>query len=296
MSRWPSFPNSSQRKDQKTKMSSKDKNISPFLEEDARDMEQWECDDDASQASGGSSVLSSMLSSLTGTRVKDFTASSVVRIDEERAFGVDRGRKDPLASTSPKVETEVESSPAAPGGLKPLFASLSFGKGDGSRAIKTAAPAPTSRRVYYIWGAVALIIIASIIAVSVTLSKGSGSNSTGTTETDTDATLNSREKALLEIFKTVSSEGLNDLDSPQYKAREFIFRGDLLNLTPSKSVSNDRIAQRYALAVFYFSTNGPNTWAENNWLQGEECENLYWTGISCNDKSEVRAISFGEYA
>ena len=254
-------------------------------------MERWECDD-ASQASGTSSVLSSMLSSLTGTRAKDFTAPSVVRIDEERAFGENRSRKDPLASSSPKLETEVESSPAAPGGLKPLFAAFSLGKGDGSRAIKTSAP-KRSRRVYFIWGAIALIIIAAIIAVSVTLSKSSGSNSTGTT--DTDATLNPREKALLEIFQNVSSEGLHDLESPQYKAREFIFHADPLNLTPSNSVSNDRIAQRYALAVFYFSTNGESTWAENNWLQGEECENLYWTGISCNDNSEVRAISFGEY-
>jgi len=289
MNRWPIFPNSSQTK----KMSAKDKNISPFLEEDHRDREQWECDD-ASQASGGSSVLSSMLSSLTGTRAKEFSAPSVVPIDEERAFGANRGRNDLLASSSPKLENEVASYPATHGGLKPLFASFSFGKGDGSREIKTSSP-QRSRRMYFIWGTIALVIIAAIIAVSVTLSKSSGSNSTGTTETDTDASLSPREKALLEIFQSVSSEGLHDVESPQYKAREFIFHADPLNLTPSQSVSNDRIAQRYALAVFYFSTNGHNTWAENNWLQGDECENVYWTGISCNDESEVRAISFGEY-
>ena len=71
---------------------------------------------------------------------------------------------------------------------------------------------------------------------------------------------------------------------------------DALKLTPSEEVSDARIVQRYVLAVFYFSTNGIEGWSRNNWLFGDECENLYWTGLSCNDEGQVRAISFGKYA
>ncbi len=272
-------------------MTTKEENISPFLEEDQQD-DQWECDD-----LSASSSVSSVLSSLTGTLSRSARKPPIQGIEEEKAEDVEHGaeEQDPTASRSAKavLPSPATSKTYSDRGIKTMVAVMSMGKGDGSRPIK-ASQSKRTRRFYYTWGAVLLIVIAGIVAISVVLSTRQPSQGSARTEDDADAKLNPREKALLEIFKTVSSEGLHDIDSPQYKAREYIMHSDALKLTPSEAVSDSRIAQRYALAVFYYSTNGPDTWAENNWLFDDECENLYWTGISCNDDGHVRAIAFGK--
>ena len=350
MSRWPSFG----KDDKKKSATKKNQNISPFLEENSREMESWEHQDDMSDVSIGSSVVSS----LTGALGKDPRRSKprVRHIEEGKMEieDVEGGVKTPLASTPPRSASKVTpktASPREPGGslksmaaifslqggkmetedvegggktplvatppraapeavssreprgrFKSMAAMFSFGKGDGSRPMKTSQPRRYSdRRVHYCWGALALTIFVAIIAASVILAQRNTNSDKSndaagpSIEDDAEAHLSPREKGLMDIFETVSSEGLNNQESPQYKAKEWMFHSDLLKLTPSELVSDERVAQRYALAVFYYSTNGPVTWEENNWLQGDECSNLYWTGISCNEDNQVRAIAFGKF-
>lgn len=292
MSRWSGLNISAHIKGSKKKMTSKEENISPFLEEDQQDDEQWECDDMSE-----SSSVSSVLSSLTGTISRSVRKPPIQGIEEEKVDDVEQGSEE-QEQTASRSAKPVYPSPAtsktySDRGIKTMVTMVSMGKGDGSRPIK-ASQSKRSRRFYLIWGTVLLVVIAGIVAVSVVLSTRQAPQSSSTTEDDSDANLSQREKALMEIFTTVSSEGLHEIDSPQYKAREYIMRSDTLKLTPSETVSDSRIIQRYVLAVFYYSTNGPDSWAENNWLFDDECENLYWTGISCNDEGQVRAIAFGK--
>jgi hypothetical protein len=271
----------------KTKMTSKDENISPFLEEDPQENEQWECDDVSD-----SSSISSVLSSLTGTLSRAARKQPIKGIKEEKADDVEQGSDDPLASERTVLPSTDASRTSSGGGGKNMVTIMAKDTIDGSQPNK-ASQIKRSRRRYLILGVVLLIVVSCIVTISVVLSQGSGSQGNEAVEDDADAKLSPREKALLAIFNTVSTEGLHQFGTPQDKAREYIVYSDALKLTPSELVSDSRIAQRYALAVFYFSTNGMESWAENNWLFGDECENTFWTGISCNDDGQVRAISFG---
>jgi hypothetical protein len=179
---------------------------------------------------------------------------------------------------------------------------MSFKKKDSATdAFKSTQNARNAqRRIYYFWGGLALIVFVAIIAGSVLIAQRKGSSDDANESgpplvDDADVALTDREQSLMDIFETVSAQGLDDAESPQSKAKEWMFHDDLLKLTPSATVSPERIAQRYALAVFYFSTNGTESWSSNNWLQGDECSNMYWTGISCNEDNEVRALAFGKY-
>eukprot|EP00542_Grammatophora_oceanica_P008449 CAMPEP_0194054978 /NCGR_PEP_ID=MMETSP0009_2-20130614/55213_1 /TAXON_ID=210454 /ORGANISM="Grammatophora oceanica, Strain CCMP 410" /LENGTH=202 /DNA_ID=CAMNT_0038703715 /DNA_START=6 /DNA_END=614 /DNA_ORIENTATION=- len=68
------------------------------------------------------------------------------------------------------------------------------------------------------------------------------------------------------------STTFEDSDSAQSRALDWML-GDAYTLTLA---DNDRILQRFALAVFYFSTNGPTSWLFENriaWLlPSTECE------------------------
>ena len=64
---------------------------------------------------------------------------------------------------------------------------------------------------------------------------------------------------------------------------------------------DEKLIQRYVMAVFYFSTDG-SSWTEcgqvggcagTNFLSGtHECD---WAGISCNNDDCVTEMVFGEY-
>ena len=158
----------------------------------------------------------------------------------------------------------------------------------------------THRRRFIIWGSIGAALLAAIVLALLFLvgplgSTSSSSPSDPKVENDSNFTMTPREAALISIMAVVSPIGLNDEGSAQYLAKEWLFHFDLLQLTPSATTSNDTIIQRYVLAVFYYATNGPKSWAANNWLAGGECVNLYWTGISCNDYHQVRAIAFGRF-
>jgi hypothetical protein len=129
-----------------------------------------------------------------------------------------------------------------------------------------------------------------------------GSDSGGAdTETEVEdpfaeeAPLTDRQQLMHDMIMGVSGdEALQDTESPQYQARKWLLFEDILWLSPISSFTSERIIQRYALATFYFSTDGPNSWKENNWMKGDECKGDFWDGISCNKNNEIRAIAFGK--
>ena len=152
------------------------------------------------------------------------------------------------------------------------------------------APAPGSKlslfwrrnKKYIIIGGIVLLIVVIVIVVAVVASGGGDESS-------------SREASLANIISTVSTdEALSDKGTPQFKAKDWLIGVDSLKLTPSETVSDQRILQRYALAVFYYATGGPDSWEANSWLTGDECSGQYWTGISCDYGGQVRAMAFGK--
>jgi hypothetical protein len=276
------------------RMSSPDeKNISPFLEEDTQDVVIWDHDDDGSV----SSDLSSVLSSLTGTQVKaPRTPKHTLTGVDEKADDEEKGSEDPLVPDQPEVFPDDDVTPKQANHISiSLQSLLSFGKGDGNRSIKSLENPKRGHRVYFLWGTIFIVVVIVIVVASVMTLRRNGAQRMGPLEDDAEAELNPREKAIMEILESASVNGLKTPESPQFKAKEFILHTDSLKLTPAgDSESHDRILQRFALVTFYYSTYGAEKWKENNWLEGDECANLYWTGISCNDEDKVRAISFGK--
>jgi hypothetical protein len=285
---------SSKAKRKERMLPSNENNISPFLEEDTQDVVGWDHDDDGSE----SSDLSSVLSSLTGTQVKvPRTAKPTLTGVDEKTSDEEKGNEDPLIPDQPEVFPDDDVTRKQSNHLpKTFFSMLSFGKGDGTRSIKSLENPKKSSRFYFLWGSLFVIVLIVVVVASVMTSKRNGARGSGSLEDDAETGLNPREKAIIEILESASPDSLHTLDSPQYKAKEFILYSDSLKLTPSgDSANHDRILQRFALAVFYYSTGGSEKWKENNWLLGDECSNLYWTGISCNDEDKVRALSFGKW-
>lgn len=153
------------------------------------------------------------------------------------------------------------------------------------------------RRRLMMWGTLGFALIVGIIITLLFLVgpfKSATDPNAPKVELDSIVELTPREEALMSILGEISPVGLDVKDSAQYKAKEWLLNSDLLHLTPSATTSNETIVQRYVLAVFFHATNGPTTWKNHNWLDGGECARLYWTGISCNDDNQVRAIAFGK--
>jgi hypothetical protein len=145
----------------------------------------------------------------------------------------------------------------------------------------------TNKR-YIIIAGVGIVLIVIVLAVSVSVA---GRN----TNQEAAAPAPERDQELERIMSTISSsESLSDPNSPQYMAKQWIIEEDPLQLAPSDFVSDERILQRYSLAVFYFATGGSESWKPNSWLQGEECSGQFWIGLSCNDSNEIRAMAFGK--
>jgi hypothetical protein len=137
---------------------------------------------------------------------------------------------------------------------------------------------------YIILGGIGLLIVVIVIVVSVVVTGDDGSEGSP-----------SREQALTDIMLTVStSESLSTEGTPQFKAKEWLINIDSLKLIPSETVTDQRVLQRYSLAVFYYATGGSDSWDPNSWLTEDECSGQYWTGISCDDEREVRAMAFGK--
>jgi len=80
-----------------------------------------------------------------------------------------------------------------------------------------------------------------------------------------------------------SQDLLNNPDSPQSKAADWIINNDPLQVNPCTFAN---LEERYALAVFYFALNG-DTWRNNSgWLGGSSvCSG--WFGVGCNANGQV---------
>jgi hypothetical protein len=102
------------------------------------------------------------------------------------------------------------------------------------------------------------------------------------------------------VSNITSTETFMDQSSPQYKAAKFMSEEDPSGIRP---VTDPRFLQRYALATFFFSTNG-DIWKRCNpgnlcpgslsrWLSdSDECT---WMGLFCNEDKFAIQIKIGTY-
>lgn len=86
---------------------------------------------------------------------------------------------------------------------------------------------------------------------------------------------------------------LENPTTPQGMAFDWIVKTDPAQIDPPSSSDNDiaAIKQRFAVATFYYSTNG-NDWTNSNgWLSStDECT---WVGLNCNDDGSIVEIGAG---
>lgn len=83
-----------------------------------------------------------------------------------------------------------------------------------------------------------------------------------------------------QLSKVSTIEDLENQQSPQYKALEWIANEDRLELDPH----SDNLIQRYALMVLYFSLEGGRSelfWAPCPW--GSSCHECDWSFVRCSD-------------
>ncbi len=140
---------------------------------------------------------------------------------------------------------------------------------------------------------VAVMLLLSVVLVSVGISKGKKK-----TPPSPGKVLSKKEKEIQDILARITGEKtLIESGTPQNHARNWLLTQDKQTLNSDVGTSQAAIIQRYALASFYFATNGDgaqNTWEKNTWLKGPECgdeKNEAWAGIACNSDGEVRAIA-----
>jgi len=62
---------------------------------------------------------------------------------------------------------------------------------------------------------------------------------------------------------------------------------------PEDDVTTEQVLQRYALAVFYFSTGASQMLQDRGWLGGDECDEGSWIGVSCDESGHVRTLALG---
>tara|TARA_B110001450_G_C17309049_1_gene354693 strand:+ start:182 stop:496 length:315 start_codon:yes stop_codon:yes gene_type:complete len=89
-----------------------------------------------------------------------------------------------------------------------------------------------------------------------------------------------------QILETVTDSSiLEDPTTPQGIAFEWIMDNDLAQVDPNSYLI---VKQRYALAVFYHSTNGDDWLNADGWLSdSNECS---WAGIECDEDNLVDEI------
>ena len=96
----------------------------------------------------------------------------------------------------------------------------------------------------------------------------------------------SREEALKETLERVTAASiLDNFDTPQGKAFAWLLGRDMAQIDPC----NDAIVeQRYALATFFYSTNGSKWRNKDGWITDvDECS---WNGIKCNGNGLVQEL------
>ena len=94
-----------------------------------------------------------------------------------------------------------------------------------------------------------------------------------------------------EINKMSSTTDLQNPNSPQSRARNWMLS---IDLETDGCNGTAIIQQRYALAVFYYSTDGDVTWiGSDNWLQNgvSVCT---WFGLRCDSAGTLNRIDLGK--
>ena len=143
--------------------------------------------------------------------------------------------------------------------------------------------------VYAVLGMVTIMLVVGIIVLSVVVFGGKKGS-----DKSQMLVLTARQEALNDIIHTVvEGDILKDSETPQYRAHQWLLYEDPLGLAPDSGASNDRVIQRYSLAVFYFATGGPETWKPNKWMTGDECEDD-WDGVGCTDDGVVHVLSLSK--
>lgn len=141
---------------------------------------------------------------------------------------------------------------------------------------------------------VAFLLLAGI-AVAIAIPLTFANNDSSSTDSYSDEEISYRKDQMRTILEGVSDPStLGDESSPQHAACEWIASQDVLSPLDNGILSSGMkklILQRYALAVFYYSTTGDTWFSADGWLDGqrEECS---WEFIECvND--DVVSIDTG---
>jgi hypothetical protein len=94
-------------------------------------------------------------------------------------------------------------------------------------------------------------------------------------------------KALQWLLQTSGEQSIASETSHQHKAACWILHDDTKKLSTGK-----HFAQRYALAVLYFATQGDKHWkVKTNWMKGKsECR---WFGVECDVWGTVTGLNLG---
>ena len=182
-----------------------------------------------------------------------------------------------------------------------------------------------SRNRKYIIGGVSLVIVVVVIVLSVVLTSGGGgggdtnnSNSNGSGNgsgsgsgsgsgngsagSPSSGDILNADTFRSSIDTALRAEGVTSTaawdDPASYQAQALSW---LTTDSDGKNHHQDRIHQRYAMAAFYFATNGAVTayspdglpWNDNTgWLSDQhECS---WTGVICSEFFKVTGISLSE--
>lgn len=146
--------------------------------------------------------------------------------------------------------------------------------------------------VWIIMGVTTILVIGAVVAVAIAVFGGKNN----VKSEKIPIVLTQRQQRLKDIVANVSSPAvIDDLSTPQGKATNWLLFDDQLWLNPGEGTSEQRVIQRYALAVFFFSTGESVALRGGGWLSGEECGAKPWSGLNCYpEKNLVRSLAIGK--
>eukprot|EP00549_Striatella_unipunctata_P018798 CAMPEP_0118716588 /NCGR_PEP_ID=MMETSP0800-20121206/27582_1 /TAXON_ID=210618 ORGANISM="Striatella unipunctata, Strain CCMP2910" /NCGR_SAMPLE_ID=MMETSP0800 /ASSEMBLY_ACC=CAM_ASM_000638 /LENGTH=683 /DNA_ID=CAMNT_0006623021 /DNA_START=19 /DNA_END=2071 /DNA_ORIENTATION=- len=161
-----------------------------------------------------------------------------------------------------------------------------------------------SRFFLYLIAATVCLVVSSVVLVTIIFLVFLGPADPTEAPTASPSAVPTQAPTKLSFFESMeyltreaisSPEQLLNTSSPQYLAVEFVSFDDF-DLAAPFPAGSIRWNQRFALAVFYFSTNG-DTWytcfrgdvnCQGVWIEGDECS---WKGVTCVD-GVVTGLSF----
>jgi hypothetical protein len=114
---------------------------------------------------------------------------------------------------------------------------------------------------------------------------GKGKNSNGCVDCASDV---AREEDIIEVITELSGD-VDSLQGAQSKAFQWLIDSDKETNACEDEI---KILQRYTLAVFYYSTGGPDWTMDTNWLNPDidECS---WMGVTC-ESGEITGLKLGK--